>query len=103
SATELLDEHRTLGARPDEAHFATEHVDQLRELVERQPAQEPPDRRPPWIIGHRPDGAAQLLRVLLHRTELPDAEYPAIEPHALLTVEHRTSRGELDQQRDHHQ
>src|SRR5437867_13126939 len=31
---ELLDEARALGARPDEAHLAAEHVEALRQLVE---------------------------------------------------------------------
>src|SRR5690349_12064140 len=40
TAPELLDEARTLGTRTDEAHLASEHVDELRQLVETGPSQE---------------------------------------------------------------
>jgi hypothetical protein len=36
---ELAHELRSLGAWPDEAHVALEDVEELRELVERRPAQ----------------------------------------------------------------
>ncbi len=37
--------------RPDDAHLAFEHVDQLRELVEREPSQDPTDPRDPRRVG----------------------------------------------------
>src|SRR5215210_1510484 len=38
---------RALRPRPDEAHLAAEHVEELRQLVERRLAEELPDSRPP--------------------------------------------------------
>src|SRR5918912_2127514 len=42
---EQLDELRALGARPDNAHLAAQDVEELGQLVDRDPPHEPADRR----------------------------------------------------------
>jgi len=44
----LLDEHRPLGARADQAHVALEYVDQLRQFV-----QQFKQRIPQYMVRHR--------------------------------------------------
>src|SRR5438270_7892844 len=39
-------------ARPDVAHVAAEHVPQLRELVDGEPAEDPPYARDPRVVAH---------------------------------------------------
>src|SRR5947209_19988221 len=54
---ELIDEHRALGPRADEAHVAAEHVEELRNLVEARAAQPPADRRRAIVALRRPHRA----------------------------------------------
>ena len=51
---ELRHELRPLGPRADQAHLADEHVDQLRELVQAEAADEPAQPRAPRIVRARP-------------------------------------------------
>src|SRR5438445_690092 len=76
-APELLHEARALRARPDEAHLAPEHVEELRQLVEARAPEEDAERRAAWIIRARPDGPGLLLGVHAHRPELQHLEASA--------------------------
>src|SRR5690349_720221 len=69
-APELLDEARTLGARTDEAHLASEHVDELWQLVETSPSQADAEGGAARIVSARPHGPGLGLRVHPHRSEL---------------------------------
>ncbi len=86
---QLLDEVRTLGAGPHEAHVAPEHVPQLRQLVEPRlahQAAEPGDPR--VVLARRPDRPRGLLGVRTHRAPLQELEVLAAHAHARLAVEH---------------
>ncbi len=98
---ELLDEVRPLGPRADQRHVALEHVPDLRQLVEVEAAQQPPDRRAPRVVLGRPDRSRVPLGVLEHRPVLVDGEGAPVEAHPLLAVEHRPGRGHPHQQGDH--
>src|SRR5438128_4230315 len=79
---------RDVRARADEAHLASQHVPQLRELIKARPPQERADTRDPRVAGHLVDRAARLLthqaaderrvrlriRVGAHRAELRHTE-----------------------------
>ena len=85
--------------RADEAHLALQHVDELRQFIERGATQEPSDRRDARI-GLR--CLADLAAVLEdgHRPELVDENLLALESVTALLEEHRSRRGELDRHRD---
>jgi hypothetical protein len=102
---------RDQGPRADEAHLAAQDVDQLRQLVDRGPAQKAADARDPRVLADLEHdavvGLVELgelglarLRVGEHRTELEDRELVAVAAHASLTEEHRAARVELDRDRD---
>ena len=100
--------------RSSEAHVATQHVPQLRQLVERGPAQPPADARHAGIGGQLERVAANLvqlhelgqaiLRAVVHRPELQHLERAPVKSDAPL-LEQRSSRRVLaDRQReDQHQ
>src|SRR3972149_5753489 len=96
----LLDEARPLRARPYQGHVALEHVQELRQLVDAEPSHKPSHRCPPRIVRDRPNRPGIPLRIPVPRSGLEDDERLSVEPHALLLVEHRTFRGELDEKRD---
>ena len=60
---QALDELRSFRPRPDDAHIAHQHVDELRELVQRGLADERAHARPPRIIFSTVSGSkkTQLL------------------------------------------
>src|SRR5512132_3428083 len=73
-----LDLGRERRARTDDTHLAAQHVDQVRQLVERIAAQEAADPRDPRIL--RRDGGADADRVgpLAHSSELEQVEDDAV-------------------------
>ena len=73
---ELLDEERPLGPRADDRHVAPQHVPELRQLVEVEPAQPAADRRAARVVVARPDRAGLVLGALVHRAELVDRGTP---------------------------
>src|SRR5215208_616006 len=86
-------------ARTDDPHLAAQHVDQVRQLVERITAQEPADPRHPRVL--RRDGGADPDRVdpLAHGAELEQVEDDAVLADAPLPVEDRSRRFEPDRDR----
>ena len=85
------------GVRPraDERHAAAEHVEQLRQFVERGLAQDAADGGDAVVVlgGLLHDGA---VFADAHRAEFPDADFFAAEAVALLAEEDGAGRGELD-------
>src|SRR6202051_3208873 len=91
---ELLDVADLLGTRPDNAHVAAEDVPRLRELVEMQATEHPPNAGDALVV-HR--GPVQLLsRPRMHGAQLEDLERPPEVADAILRVEERAAILELD-------
>ena len=96
--------------RPDERHLAAQHVDHVRDLVDREAAQDAPDHGDARIVADLEERPRRLVRVLErrllagcplhHRAELEHPEALLAEPDAHVGVENRAARGELDEQRD---
>jgi len=97
-----------LGARPDEAHVAGEHVGELRQLVE---APAPQQRAEAGVAGvvlplvaDPPldlDGHLAATAVRVHGPELPDPEHVPVPPDPALAVEDRRPEGDQHGQRHH--
>ena len=90
----------------DEAHLPAQDVEHLRQLVDREPAQHPPDARHAGVVTDLEERSARLVGVLElalalgragdHRPELEHAELALADSHAPVDVEHRAARVELD-------
>ena len=97
---EELDELRPLGARPDEAHLALQDVQELRQLVDRRPAEKLADARPAVDPFDAARGAVELERdrpgdgLRVHRAELENLETAAVATDPRLAEEH--ARAERD-------
>ena len=84
--------------RADQAHAAAQHVEELRQLVERGAPQEAPDGRDARVVPRR-----LAYRVVLqhgHRAELEDRELAAVESVAALPEQHRSRRRAPDEDDD---
>src|SRR5947207_6089289 len=97
---ELLDKLRTFRPRTDEAHLASENIEELRQLVERPGANETADARAARIVFLRPHRAGRVLSADAHRTKLEDLERFSIEAHPHLSIENRSAIFDPDEQRD---
>ena len=112
SRSKQLDELRPLGPRADEAHLAPEHVEELRQLVERDAAQEAADaacagrrprrrRAPSPATGAKPASRRRAARI--ERNLRRSNGWPS-RPDAPLAEEHRARRAEPDRRaRPQHQ
>src|SRR3989442_14088406 len=98
---EALDNRGTLRARSDDTHFPSEHVHDLRQLVQVGAAQDPADARHPGICLGTPHRSAFALGVLDHAPELVHPEYPAVEANPCLCKEDRSTALERDRETDH--
>ena len=88
------------------------HVHDLRDLVEREAAQEPADARDARVVADLEEGALRLVRVLEpglerrrigdHRAELQHPELALADADPTVDEEHRPTRVELDRERDEH-
>ena len=85
-----------LGPRPDQRHVALEHVQNLRQLVDAQLADDPPDARDARIARAARDHVPALLRIDDHAPKLDDLEDPAVLRAALLRKEHGAAVFDLD-------
>ncbi len=100
-------------ARAHQAHLAPEHVEQLRELVQRGSPEQPPRAGDPRIARDLEEPAARLVEVsqllpapvgvAVHGPELEHLEGMAVAPDPGLAEEHRAARPELDGHRDQDQ
>ena len=98
------------GTRADEAHLALQHVDDLRNLVEREAAEEPPDARDPRVLADLEERALGFVLVLElglelggardHRAELQHRKLALPDADAAIDEEDRPARVELDRKRD---
>ena len=92
---QVPDELGPFGSRADEAHFPSEHVDQLRQLVDAELPDPLPDPGGPGIVLTGPDRSGQL-GVVRHGTEFPQREDGPVLSDPLLPEEHRPRRIKLD-------
>src|SRR5215470_706998 len=82
---------RKIGPWTHQAHLATQHIDELRQLVELPVPQQTSDREDPAIACASNAGAGTLWRSE-HGTKLHQFKQPAIFSHALLAEEDRSRR-----------
>ena len=97
-------------SRPSGAHLALQHVEDLRDLVEREAAEEPPDARDPRVLTDLEECALRFVLVLElglelgcardHRAELQHRKVALSDTDAAIDEEDRTARIELDRKRD---
>src|SRR5439155_6386716 len=93
------------GPRADQRHLTPEDVKDLRHLVERKAAQEPPKGRDARIVLDLEERARGLVvqlerslalgRVGVHRPELHHPERLLSQPDTPVAIEHRPARAEL--------
>jgi hypothetical protein len=96
--------------RADEGHLAAQHVDHVRDLVEREAAEEAADTGHAWVVTDLEERARRLVGPLErrlavggagdHGAELEHREGLLSEPDAVVGVEDGAPRGELDRERD---
>src|SRR3546814_10972876 len=79
----------------DDAHVATQHVPELRQLIQPGLADEAPDPGDPVVVFSSPTGHAIALGVGPHATELDDPEELAVFTDAILAVQDRRATARL--------
>src|SRR3989442_3986283 len=92
---QLRDEVRTLRSRPNEIHIAAKDAPKLRNFIDANFANDAPDPRHSLVVGLGPDGAV-FFGVYAHRSKLHQRKRPAVLADALLFVEYRPARIDLD-------
>ena len=85
--------------RADDPHVAAKHVEEVRQLVEREPAQQPADPCHPRVLGGHRRADADRIGALAHGPQLEHLEDHAVAANAPLPVDHRPARAELDRDR----
>src|SRR6266550_997852 len=85
--------------RPDDRHVAAHDVPELRQLVQRQPAQDPARARDSRIAAVDRVSRAEPLGTDDHRAQLEELEVDAVLADARLPVEDRPTVLELDRER----
>src|SRR5918995_4880987 len=95
---ELRHERRALGSWAYKAHLTAKYVEQLRQFVDAQFAQNPTDARNTRIIGARPAGNSVALGVDSHAAKLDAKERTSSTANALLPNEYRFAA--LEENRD---
>jgi len=93
---DLVAEGRT---RADDRHLAPDDVPELRQLVDREPAEQAAGSRDPRIAAIDCEACALRLGSDHHRPELEQLEVCAVLADPRLPVEHRASICELDRER----
>ena len=74
----LRDLRRHRRPRADQRHLAAQHVDEVRQLVERGAAQERADARDARVAGVDREPRADVLRAVDHRAQLEHVERAAV-------------------------
>src|SRR6185312_17515002 len=86
-------------AGPDQRHVSPEHIEELRQLVEAGPPEQPADPGHPWIVApglrHRRIGTP----IMVHGPEFEDRDLVVVESVALLAKQHGATAVELDERR----
>ena len=85
--------------RADDRHLAAQDVDQVRQLVEREAAQQAADAGDARIALEHVDAGAHRRRAGDHRAQLPELEGRAAATDAALAVEDRSAALQLDRER----
>ncbi|ODN71891.1 hypothetical protein A6302_00823 [Methylobrevis pamukkalensis] len=80
-----------VGARADQGEFAAQHVDELRQFVDRGAADEAADLRHPRIALRDDLGRGRVRHLVEHRAELHHLDDLVVEAVALLPEDHRTA------------
>ena len=83
-------------ARADDRHLAAQHVDEVRQLVERRAAQQAPDARDPRVALVDGQAGAHVLGAGDHRAQLEEVERAAVLADAALAVDRAAARLEPD-------
>ena len=83
----------------DHGHVAPDDVPELRELVDRGPADESAHPRDAAVTAIDREACALALGADHHRAQLQHLEVPSILPHARLAVDDRPAVLELDRER----
>src|SRR5258706_2795297 len=84
---QFFDEKWPFGARADEAHVPTQHIYDLRQLVDTYLADESADSRGASILRGRPLRTAVALRIIAHAAELEDLKRTPTSTDALLAIQ----------------
>src|SRR5690606_35626221 len=85
----------------DETHVPLDDVEELRQLVERVPPQEPAEARHAIVVAGRLAYEGAVVR-RAHRAELVDGDLAAVEPVTALLEDDRARRRAGDAERDEH-
>src|SRR5690606_7892556 len=101
---ELLDELRSLGSRANETHFPSQHVENLRQLIDAGEPNECTDLRHTAVVLLGPLRLTIAFGVLTHAAKLQQLERPPVLADTDLSVKDRSARslGELDRERRKH-
>ncbi len=91
AAPKLFDVYRAFRARADQAHLAQQYIDQLRQLVQGDAAQELAYAGAAGIVLGGPTWPV-LFRVRAHGAELEAPERPGVQPHPFLGIKDRAGR-----------
>ena len=99
-----LHELRTLRPGAHQRHLASQHIKELRQLVQPKPAKKLSDAGSAWVVLGCPHRAGLRLGVGPHRTEFVHPEQNPVLAHTHLSVKDRPARGQLDHNGDqnHH-
>ena len=100
---EIQDKGRPFGTRSDQAHLAHENVDELGDLVDAEFSEELSEPCDARIIAFRHDRSRLFFSIADHGPELVDDEAAAVQPDALLVVEDRPLRSELNEKSEDQQ
>src|SRR6185437_1709467 len=99
---ELVDEERTLWPRPDEAHIAAQHVEELRQLVDTEFTDDVADAGDAGIAIRGPADPV-ALGIVAHGAKFQNVEALTAETDALLAIERRAGAFEAHgDRRDRH-
>src|SRR5262245_56379514 len=93
----IVNQLRALGARPNEAHVAFEHVPELRRLVNVPFSHKSANSKPARIIFCGPADLPVFFRIQSHTANLQHLEGLAIPAESSLAIEDRSGRFEIDQ------
>src|SRR6056297_2330919 len=88
SLGQLLDKFRSFGAWPDKCHFAFQHVEDLRQLVDACSADERAYPRYPAVILGCPARFTVTFGIHAHAAKLQNAKGLAMQAHPLLAEKH---------------
>ncbi len=98
-----VDVIRPFGSRSDQAHLPTQHVPELRQLVEIPVAHDRADAQQPRVATECAGvGRVRGVRIRCHAAELVERERPVAGSNAGLSEKHRSGRRfAFDQRREH--